>query len=267
MKTTTFKMLWLCFIAIALVACSKKEDCDPEDENSLCYAGLPAGSNLLLLEEKANGRTEMRFEYNDQNNVVVRYVHGVDGSMTIENFTYNGDKLTKVERRSDGRLVMSEEYFYNVGNRPSTGLQKNNKGEIENNIVYNYLGDRVTETFFNREGEQVGVNTYIFDSTGKNIIKQVSNIHNMNLFTLEYADYDDKPCRYTNYPWAWKVGSVNNAQFYSLTTNGVGDANSTKNDVWKYTYNNAGYPTKAEVYEKGSGTLLETRTFTYKRAN
>ncbi len=267
MKTKFNKIVWLCFITMAMISCSKDNDCDPTDENSPCYAGIGSGEELLLTEEKINGRTEMRFEYNDRNQVVVRHVHGVDGNVVREDFTYNGDKITKVERRSNGQLVMSEEYLYGNGDKPTTGVQKNNKGEVLTNIIYTYSGNNVTETSFNMEGEQVGVNTYTHDNTGKNIIKAVTNILNVTAFTLEYDDYDDRPCRYTNYPWAWKVGSVNNAQSYSLTSQGAGGAILTKNDRWKFTYNDSGYPEKAEVYDKGSNALVETREYVYKKAN
>ncbi len=208
MKTTINKIVWLCFIAIVSVSCSKNDDCDPKDEDSPCYAGPTAGSDLLLIEERTNGKTEMRFEYNDRNQVVVRHVHGVEGNVTHENFTYNGDKLIKVERRSNGELVMSEEFTYGAGNRPTKGIYKDNKGRVLANITYAYSVNKVTERSFNREGQQVGINTYTFDTIGKNIIKQVTGIQDISLVTIEYGDYDNKPCRYTNYPWAWKVGSA-----------------------------------------------------------
>lgn len=268
MKTTLNKIVWLLFIAVTLASCSKEnDDCDPEDENSPCYAGFTPGDKLLLTEEKTNGKTEMRFEYNEQNQVIVRYVHGTDGSVAREDFTYSGGEVSKVERSSENQLVMTEEYFYNNSDKPSTGLQKTNKGEILTNIIYTYSGNNVTETFYNKEGEQVGLNTSIFDDKGKNIVKVISTIQNIMLFTLEYGDYDASPCRYTNYPWAWRVGSVNNAQSYSLTSRGADGTVSTKNDRWKYTYNAAGYPTKAEVYDKASNTLIETREFIYKKAS
>lgn len=267
MRTIIRKTIGLLFIAVSLTSCSKNDDCDPNDENSLCYVGIGHGETLLLTEEKTNGRTEMRFEYNDRNQVVVRYVHGVDGNIVREDFTYNGDKIIKVERKSNNQLVMTEEYFYANGDRPTTGVFKNNKGEPIANIVYAYSGNNITETSFNMEGEQTGVNAYTHDKTGKNIIKAVTSMQSIILFTLEYGDYDDNPCRYTNYPWAWKVGSVNNARSYLLTSQGPQGAVSTKSDRWEYTYNSPGYPQKAEVYDKESNTLVETREYTYKKAN
>src|SRR5690606_40009664 len=80
-----FYILSALFLTVTLGACSKdKEHCDPDDEESPCYVGLAVGDKLLLTEEKTNGKSEMRFEYNDQNQVIVRYVHGVDGSRSEE---------------------------------------------------------------------------------------------------------------------------------------------------------------------------------------
>lgn len=266
MKTKMLKVVCICLITLASTSCSKNNDCDPEDEDSPCYAGPFGNSKQLLIEEKTNGKTEMRFEYNDRNLVSVRFVHGVDGNVTREDFTYNGDIPIKVERRSNGQLVMSEEYLYDNSKKPTSAIQKNNKGENLSNIRYTYSGNNVTEALFDREGKSIGVNTYTFDNTGKNIIKQVLNLQNISLVTIEYSDYDEKPCRYTNYPWAWKVGSVNNARSQSLTSQVEGGVVATRNDRWKYTYNASGYPVKAEVYDKKTDALIEIREFTYRPA-
>lgn len=40
MRSFLKKTTWLFFIVLAITSCSKKEECDPEDEESPCYAGL-----------------------------------------------------------------------------------------------------------------------------------------------------------------------------------------------------------------------------------
>ncbi|MGV3685764.1 MAG: hypothetical protein ACO1NS_09075 [Daejeonella sp.] len=266
MKPIVQKTVWLLFIAIASTSCSKdKENCDPSDEESRCYAGVGAANKLLLTEEKTNGKTELQFEYNDRNQVVLRHVHGIDGSITSENLTYTGDKLTKMERKSNGQLVMSEEYSYGTADKPTAAVLKDNKGRVNVNIIYAYSGKRVTETSFDTDGNQLGINTYTFDGKGNQLTRQIAMSGNSVNETL--GDYDDKPNRYTNYPWTWKVGSVNNERSYSQSVQIPGGAVSTRNLRWEYEYNEAGYPSKAEVYDKASNTLVETRTFTYKQAN
>lgn len=265
MNSIVQNTIWLLFIAITWASCSKEQNCDPSDEESPCYAGVGAGDILLLMEEETNGKTELRFEYNDRNQVILRHVHSIDGSITSENFSYSGDKLTKMERISNGQLVMSEEYSYGTGDKPETAVLKDNKGHVIVTIIYAYSDKRVTETSFDTDGNQIGSNTYTFDHKGNQLTRQIAGGGNSMNETL--GDYDDKPNRYTNYPWSWKVGSVNNEQSYSQSVQIPGGAASSRNLRWEYKYNEAGYPSKAEVYDQASNVLVETRTFTYKKAN
>src|SRR5690606_413003 len=267
MKTLIQKTIWLLFIAIAITSCSKDEDnCNPDDEESPCYAGVKPGEKLLLIEEKNNGKTELKFEYNNRNQVVVRHVHDREGNITVENFTYNGEKLTKIERKSNGQLVMSEEYTYGNGNKPATGALKDEKGELMTHITYSYSSKSITEKSFNKDGEHVITSTYTFDDKGNPLIWQITAANNSMTSTQTLGDYDDKPYRYTGYPWNWKLSSVNNARSYSQTTSGIGGSTAITQHR-EVTYNRAGYPIKEEVYDKTSNTLIETRTYTYEQAN
>ncbi|SKB93586.1 hypothetical protein SAMN05660841_03146 [Sphingobacterium nematocida] len=264
MKTMINKTIWLLFIAVAVASCSKDDDCDPEDENSPCYVGVSSGDRLLLTEEKTNGKTEMRFEYNEQNQVVVRHVHGVEGSLTTEHFTYNGNKMIKLERKTNGQFVMSEAYTYGAGDRPVSATWTDS--DVVANVLYEYVNNTVIEKVYTPEGG-ININSYTFDSNGENLLKAEITAGGLLLSTIEYGDYDDKHYRYTAYPWSWKSRSLNNARSQKLKAMGVEGGEISRDDIWKYTYNAAGYPTKAEVYDKASNTLIETREFTYKKAN
>src|SRR5690606_33144247 len=220
---------------------------DPDDEESPCYAGVEFGNRLLMIEEKMNGKTELRFEYNDQNQVILRHVHGIDGNLTSENFTYNGNKLTKMERKFNGQLIMSEEYSYGTANKPTTAVLKDAEGKINVNMIYTYSGNSVTETSFDTAGNQLGINTYTSDDKGNQLTRQITSGGNSMSETL--SDYDDKPNRYTNYPWAWKVSSINNEQSYLQSVQIPGGAVTTRNVRWEYKYNEAGYPSEAKVYD------------------
>lgn len=257
------KIVWFLFMATALTSCSKDDEtCDTHDEDSPCYIGSGA-DGLLLIEEKTNDKTELQFDYNDQNQVILKRVHDIDGNITSEYFTYNDDKLTKLERKSNAELVMTEEYFYGTEGKPMTAVLKDGKGKVSVNIIYSYSGKNVTETSFDTDGNQIGINTYTFDDKGNQLTRQITVVGNTMTETL--GDYDDKPNRYTNYPWIWKVGSVNNERSYSQSVQLPSGAVSTRNLRWEYVYNQVGYPTTAEVYDKDSNTLLETRTYTYKK--
>ncbi|MGJ7030094.1 hypothetical protein [Niabella hirudinis] len=119
----------------------------------------------------------------------------------------------------------------------------------------------------NQEGEQVGHNTYTFDSKDENIIKTVITGGGFLQSALEYGDYDDKHFRLTNYPWKWKTSSISNARAQKLTAMGVEVGAISLDQIWKYTYNDSGYPVKAEIYNRGSDVLAETREYIYKKAN
>lgn len=263
MKAIIQRTMWLCFLATALISCSKDKDaCDPNDEESPCYAGPSGGTELLLTEQQKNGKTELQFTYNGQNQVVVRRVHPADGDVVEEHFTYSSSQMTKMERKSGGELIMSEEYSYASGNRPNSGVVKDDEGEPLADITYTYSGNSVTETFVSKNGEQMGVNTYTFDDN--NNLRMIKLSGGGFITTDILGDYDDKHYRFTNYPWDWKLRSANNPRSRTSTTQGAG---TNIDHVWEYTYNDAGYPIKAEVFDKQSEALVETHTFTYKPAN
>ena len=78
----------------------------------------------------------------------------------------------------------------------------------------------------------------------------------------ESSDYDNKNGIFASYPWWWKMSAVNNAQAVKITV-----AGQVTDRIYKYTYNDAGYPVKAEVYNRGSDVVVETLEFIYKKAN
>src|SRR5690606_24746676 len=95
--------------------------------------------------------------------------------------------------------------------------------------------------------------TYTFDDRGNLITAKIGAA------VQEYGDYDDKHTCYTNYPWAWTVGYANNYRSVKMT--------GAVDQIWTYTYNDAGYPVEAEVYDRASQALVETHEYRYKAAN
>src|SRR3546814_6006859 len=93
MKTMIQKAVWLFFIAVAFTSCAKDDDCDPKDEEGPCYVGPPSGAKgdmLLLIEQKLNGKTVVKFEYDDQNRMTRNYPYDADGmNNTTKSYTYN----------------------------------------------------------------------------------------------------------------------------------------------------------------------------------
>lgn len=263
MRTHIFYLTVAILLAFSFSSCSKEDDCNPEDSDSPCYIGNSGGNKMLLTEEKVNGQTQLSFEYDGYNRMSVYHISSKDGSgVHTARFTYN-DKglLTAVTHSQAGQHQYLEEYSYGSGDKPISGLWT-----FPDNIVslqYNYEKNTVTEKSFNTNGEQLGHNTYYFDNKGENIVKIVISGEGLVLTTHEYGDYDDKYYRFTNYPWNWKSRSGNNPKSYKLTAQGAAGGGAVLDQIWKYTYNAAGYPVKAEIYNSGSDVIAETRTYNY----
>ena len=250
MKTTVHKPLWLLIIAAMFISCAKNDGdiIDPETSPDEELSG-----ELLLIEEKVNGHTLFDFEYDNRNRVVLQRIT-TEGSGTVHSFTYDDrDRLIAVERKDD-RLFMSESYAYEGDRDKPVGGVWTYYGKDGDDAVlpvqYTYPDDHtVIETVLHEEAVQ----TYTFSDKGNQLTA------NLDGALLEYDDYDDKKSCYTHYPWAWKIHYVNNAR--SVNIGGMID------QVWEFTYNDAGYPVSAKVYNLGSDEVTETHEYFYKQAN
>ncbi|WP_312138039.1 hypothetical protein [Sphingobacterium sp.] len=263
MKKAIIKTIGLLLMTVAIYSCSKSEDCDPEDEDSPCYSGIIKGSSLLLIEEKVNGATELTFTYNDDNRVATYRIHPKDGSgMHVANFTYN-DKgyLTNVAHSEGGKELYRETYTYGSSERPISGVWTYPHAVVS--VSFEYRDNMVIERTSYKDGEGQSTNKYTFDNKGVNILKTEINVAGVLLSTIEYSDYDDKHYRMTSYPWKWKTFSTNNARSQKLT----GAGGVSLDHIWKYSYNESNYPIKAELYDRATNKLVETREYIYKEAN
>lgn len=260
-------IFWVAFFSLALGACSKdKDNCDPNDEESPCYAGPSGEGKLLLIEEKKNGKTDLKFEYDDQNRVIMRYIYSYDAgvaSILNDHFTYNNNGLLiSVSHQKGSEVIYREEFTYDRNDKPISGVLVYPKDGPTGNMQYVYSGNKVIETITAKEGGSI-INTYTFDDKGNPLVIEISG-GNLVQTRQEFNNYDNKHYRYTNYPWGWKLRSVNNAQSYKMTAIGTGNVNVILDQTWEYTYNGAGYPTKIEVFDRQSKVLMETRTLSYK---
>lgn len=251
MKTTIHKTLWMLMIATAFVSCAKNDgdtidpETDPDEELS---------GELLLIEEKVNGQTLFKFEYDDRNRVVLQRIT-TDGSDVVHLFTYDDqDRLIAVDRKDD-HVFLSESYAYEgADDVPAGGVWTYYEEDGDNHAIpvqYTYTNNTVIETFLHEETVQTF--TFTFDAKGNMTTAQIETGFQ------EYGDYDDKKSCYTHYPWAWKHGYVNNAR--SIKTGNIID------QVWEFTYNEAGYPVSANVYNHGSDEVVETHEYRYQPAN
>ncbi|SFS89612.1 hypothetical protein [Sphingobacterium wenxiniae] len=263
MKTIIKKTIWLFFITIVVTSCSKdKEYCDPNDEESPCYAGPSAvspGDKLLLVEWKVNGKIIETYQYNTQN--LLTDVRNPETGGGFDLTRDNTGKLIRLDHlAAGGNVHLREEYSYGgTGDKPVSGiLYSPNDNNDPLTIRYTYSQNTVTQTFIDEDDGGTVTNTYTFDNKG--------NLINANLVTtgsiIENGNYDDKNGNLASQPWPWKFSAVNNPQAIKTTSPGW-----VTDQIYKYTYNQAGYPMKAEVYNRGSDVAVQTHEYFYKKAN
>lgn len=277
MKTILQKTFIMFLAAVALASCSKNDEpCDPNDEESSCYAGpsgISEGNKLLLIEQKINGKTIGKFEYDAQNRMIRNYPYGADGlNKTIISYTYNANGLLSVTNHTnqDGEIITREEYTYNSGNKPVSMIQTtpNRTDTPPIDWQFTYSNNLLTsESAIPREKDALIITMlYTYDSEG-NLLSWEQRADEEWLTTIEYGDYDDKIFigKYGN-PYFWKAANSNssNPQTEKITSQ---NTNANKDLIIKYSYNDSGYPVKAEVYNRAVDNVVETREYLYKKAN
>ena len=253
MNTAIHKTLWLLLIGATFISCAKN-DTGEEDISPVPGSGNELSGELLLIEEKVNGQTLFKFEYDERNRVVLQRITTA-GSDIVHSFTYDDrDRLIAVDRKDDV-VFLNESYTYEDNeDRPVGGVWTFHSKNGDDNVVpvqYAYAENTVTETVLHQDAVQTF--TYTFNSKGNQLTA------NFDGALQEYNDYDDKKSCYTHYPWAWKIHYVNNAR--SVKIAGLID------QIWEFTYNEAGYPQTARVYNRGADEVVETHEYFYERAN
>src|SRR5690606_16513824 len=130
MKEIIKKTLIGLFAVVVLAGCSKDENANPEENRT---------ADLLLVAEKLNGQTSFEMEYDKAN----RSVH-------IQRFTYDeNDRLVAHDRRTGGKIYLTESYSYQNDDRPVSGIWTyiSDKGDESVSLVqYAYEQNTVTET-------------------------------------------------------------------------------------------------------------------------
>lgn len=250
MNTTFSKNLWLLLIAVVFISCAKNDGGEAINPDTGSDNGL--SGELLLVEEKKNGQTLLKFEYDERNRAIVMHITAEpSGEIFTTTFTYDDrDRLIAVDRL-DGEAYLHESYTYEGDDdRPAAGAWTGADDAVVL-VQYAYAENTVIETLSHEGGTQTF--TYTFDAKGNQATALIGPA------LQEYGDYDDKKSTYTNYPWAWKVNYVNNPGYVKIGT--------IIDQIWEYTYNEAGYPVSAKVYNRGSEEVVETHEYRYKKAN
>jgi len=262
----SMQMLGLLFMVAIFASCAKNEnDCDPDDIESACYTGPAGAGKLLLAEAKTNGKTSAVYEYDSQNRPTVIHTYNAEGTRELTTtYTYtNADFPAVVTGKNKNGAVAVEEYTFGNDGRPVTMVQtvSDESGVLTQNYQFSYSDSKLIETIVAvTDNPTTYVNTYTYDDNG-NLLSIVYQVDGQWWATVEQSNYDDKIGVGTNgNPLAWKFPGVNNHQAVKSSSALVG---SVTNDIWKYTYNDAGYPLTAEIYSAVNGILIATHAYSY----
>lgn len=269
MKTTINSITWLCCVILLLVSCSKPDDCDTQKDDSPCYAGTSTGDKLLIVETRINGNTSSLHEYDNQNRTTAISTYEPDGAQALlTTYTYaDHDFPISVRGKNKDGDVVVKKYVYGSNGRPVSAVATiiSDPESIPLDYQYVYSKNRLIETIIpRRENEPILVNTYLYDEKG-NLLSLETAGDGLWYSTVEQGSFDDKHSNYLHgNPEAWMFPGVNNHQTIRSKSRLLGIFSDQK---YKYTYNNVGYPVKAEIYDNLSGgALIETVEYFYKEA-
>ncbi len=101
-------------MAFSFSACSKDDDCDPEDRDSPCYAEPSASDKLLTVKAKINGKTVSIYEYDNQDKAtVISTFHpdGTRGLTTTYDYTNRDFPSTARGENKNEAIVIKEIYL------------------------------------------------------------------------------------------------------------------------------------------------------------
>lgn len=243
----------LCIGMIILAGCKKSND-DSDTTPS------PGKGNLLLSEVRLDDVLLQRLEYNDKNLVAKQLIFENElHLLRSRTYVYNPKNLPiQVIDETIGSGTVYEDYTYDAEGKPVSGTITD-KGKVIWNSNFEVTKNKVVKNSVAWDGKTTNVTTLIFDDKG-NLLKMDHLMNGTLAGTNEWFAYDDKK---------GAAGSIGDPMFmlYSSTNNPTKERHSYLEQVMeydlKYTYNDAGYPTKMERFEKGTDKLVDVSTYKY----
>lgn len=228
-------------IAMAFVAITMMTSCSDDDSSNTNNNPDPNGPLLTKLIETYDGETyTINFNYNG--NKLTGYT--ADGGFEME-FTYAGDKITKMEAFEEGNLVNEHIYEYHPD------------GKLAKHIEINYFDGNVygTKTLFNHNSDStVYIAIFSGDDTTQTTAEGTGtiNIANGNIESVSIVTEGGDEWEYT-YTYDNKHNPFKNVTGYEILMfsdlqGGVNNVTSETDTEWgdemttTYTYNNEGYP-------------------------
>lgn len=267
-------LLQILLISSLFIGCSSSDDeTTPEDTTP-----------ILLVKEHylaANGTPDGSMNYTYNGDKIVK-METSDGEEKVE-FTYNGDDISKSITYLDNKISEINEFFYTNGKLTSQKVI-NSSAPIPYNftINYNYVNDnyvKFTRVTGYTLSSTTGVVTYTstnyeaFLSNG-NLNKMITQSTSSGTSTYTYT-YDDKNSRFKNIRGYAKALIFDSADGGKGINNLVKRSRSqvlngttyTSGESNTYSYNSNNFPTKINTSYTSSTTPSESfsSTFEYNR--
>lgn len=226
---------------------------------------IPSGENELLLSEiRLDDVLQQRLEYNDKNMVTKQLIYENDmhllGSRT---HVYNAENLLiRVIDEDTGSDVSYEDYTYDPQGKPLSGTITL-EGKVIWNISFQVAKNKVSRSGVSIDGKTTSVSTLFFDDKG-NLLKMDHLMNGAPMGTNEWFAYDDKK---------GAAGAIGDpvSMLFASPNNPTKERHTYPDRVveydLKYSYNDAGYPTKMERFEKDTDNLVDVSTYKYIAAN
>jgi|GEM_PF-2413844 len=254
MKNSKMKKMMIasCLGIFIMAACSKDKGID----------GGSKSNELLLSEVSVGDVVIQRLEYNDKNLVTKQVIYDNSKITATRIYTYNNNNLpTRIVFDFANADNVVEEYEYSNGGKPISGTITTG-GKLSWTMTFKQEKNQLIHTNISPESD-VYVNTYTFDDRG-NLLKMDISQNSAGAGVNEWYDYDNKK---------GVAGSIGDAVFmlFSSPNNPTKARHSFLNQVVEYdlvyTYNDEGYPTIMNRYNKGTKDLVDITNFKYVHAN
>lgn len=243
------KMVIALFLGIFTIAACSKDSSIGGDSKS---------NELLLSEISVDDVIIQRLEYDDKNLVTKQVLYDNSNITGTRIYTYNNNNLPIriVFDFTNGDGVV-EEYEYSNDGKPISGTMTIG-GKLAWTMSFKQEKNQLIHTNISSESD-VYINTYTFDDRG-NLLKMDILQNSVAAGVNEWSDYDDKK---------GVAGSIGDAVFmlFSSPNNPTKARHSFLDQVIEYdlvyTYNDEGYPTIMNRYNKGTKDLVDITKYKY----
>lgn len=239
------KKILIASVAIVLLSCSRDSD-SPSDTAPILIKKINYLSNTGSVEGSMN------FTYNGDK---IIKLETSDGEEKVE-YTYTGDDISKTINYVNNNITEINEYFYTGGKLTSQKITNAIEPNLNQTITYNYVNDNLVKYSeirgYSSNNGVVTLHTTSYEvylSNG-NLNKIISTSANSGTITETYS-YDDKNNIFKNVKGFIKIMMFDADGEYGLNnlknstrSQSLSGTNLTSSLTKTYTYNSNNFPTK-----------------------